>query len=196
VESELLAELFSSRVRAAVLGYLLPRPHLRFSLTDLSRCLELPISSLQHECYKLVRLGVLRDVRAGGSRFYAPNPAWPALAPLTHLVVAAIGVETALRAALEGVAALELALLTGTPTEYVATEPRYLVLVGELTVDTVDGALARVETALAALGPPRRVELVFHRPAEWRARLAGGNAFVAALLAGPYLVLAGLPPEP
>ena len=34
---EPLAELFSSRVRAAVLALVLPRPHLRFSLTDLSR---------------------------------------------------------------------------------------------------------------------------------------------------------------
>ena len=43
---EQLAELFSSRVRAVVLALLLSRPHLRFSLTDLSRRLGLPVSSL------------------------------------------------------------------------------------------------------------------------------------------------------
>jgi hypothetical protein len=47
--NELLAELFSSKVRAAVLGYMLPRPQIAMSLTEFSRILGLPISSLQHE---------------------------------------------------------------------------------------------------------------------------------------------------
>ena len=59
--TDLLAELFSSKVRAAALGVFLPRPHCWFSLTELSRLLGLPVSSLQHECYKLARLGLLRD---------------------------------------------------------------------------------------------------------------------------------------
>jgi DNA-binding IclR family transcriptional regulator len=69
-----LAELFSSRVRSAVLTLVLPRPHLGFSLTDLSRRLGLPVSSLQHECYKLTRLGLLRDERVGNARLYRPDP--------------------------------------------------------------------------------------------------------------------------
>ena len=80
---EPLAELFSSRVRAVVLALLLSRPHLRFSLTDLSRRSGMPVSSLQHECYKLTRMGVLRDERVGNTRQYRPNPAWPLLQPLT-----------------------------------------------------------------------------------------------------------------
>jgi hypothetical protein len=165
-------------------------------LTDLSRHLELPISSLQHECYKLARLGVLRDVRAGGSRLYAPNLACPLLAPLTQLVIRAIGVEAALVAAVEGVEALELAIVAGTlsPTA-VAVGQRYLILVGELPVEAIDGALARVEIALAALGPPGHVELAFYRPADWRARRETGNAFIAGLLAGPRLVLVGPQPQ-
>jgi hypothetical protein len=47
---EPLAELFSSKVRASVLALMLPRPHLAFSLTDLSRRLDIPVSSAQHEC--------------------------------------------------------------------------------------------------------------------------------------------------
>jgi DNA-binding IclR family transcriptional regulator len=80
---EPLVELFSSRVRAAVLALVLPRPHLGFSLTDLSRRLGLPVSSVQHECYKLTRLGLLRDERVGNARLYRPDPTWPLLEPLT-----------------------------------------------------------------------------------------------------------------
>jgi hypothetical protein len=196
VESELLAELFSSRVRAAVLGHLLLRPHLGFSLTDLSRRLDLPISSLQHECYKLARLGVLRDARAGGSRLYAPNLACPLLAPLTQLVIRAVGVEAALTAAVEEVAGLELAMLAGALAPVAGfAGPRYLVLVGELPIEAVDGAFARVATALAAVDPAGAVELAFYRPAEWRARRDAGNAFLAGLQGGSHLVLRGPRPQ-
>src|SRR5687768_18112538 len=33
-----------------------------------------PVSSLQHECYKLTRLGLLRDERVGNARLYRPDP--------------------------------------------------------------------------------------------------------------------------
>jgi len=60
--NELLSELFSSKVRAAVLGHVLPRPQVALSLTEFSRLLDLPISSLQHECYKLERIGIINEL--------------------------------------------------------------------------------------------------------------------------------------
>ena len=189
---ELLAELFSSKVRAAVLADLLPRPHLGFSLTDLSRRLGLPISSLQHECYKLTRLGVLRDERAGSARLYRPNPTWPLVAPLTALITTAIGLEPALRAAVEGLPRLELALLTGAlPPTPLEPEPVRLVLVGELALEEVDAALARVSVVTDPILGRDGIELAYYRTGDWRTRRANGNPFVAALLAGPCRVLAG-----
>src|SRR3954467_9268740 len=111
--SEPLAELFSSRVRAVVLALLLARPHLRFSLTDLSRRLGLPVSSLQHECYKLTRLGLLRDERVGNARLYGPDPTWPLLEPLTALTVRAMPLEEALRGAAERVPGIDGAWISG-----------------------------------------------------------------------------------
>ena len=190
--TEVLAELFSSKLRAAVLGHLLARPHLAFSLTDLSRLLDLPISSLQHECYKLVRIGVLRDARAGNARLYRPDGRCPLLPTLTALVLAALGPEAALAAALEGVPGLDLALVAG-PIRPSAGEagPTQLVLVGDLPLEAVDAALARVG---AVLDPPRGVnqlELAYFRPPDWRARLADGNRYLTELLAGPTVALVG-----
>ena len=107
-------------------------------------------------------------------------------------MIRAIGVEVALVAAVEGVDALELAIVAGalSPTA-AAIGQRYLILVGELPVEAVDGALARVQIALTALGPPGHVELAFYRPADWRTRRETGNAFVAGLLADPLFVLVG-----
>ena len=189
-----LAELFASKVRAAVLGHLLPRPHLGFSLTDLSRLLDLPVSSLQHECYKLTRIGVLRDARAGNARLYRPNPRCPLLPPLTSLVAAALGPEAVLPAAVEGVPNLELAFLAGRlPPDPAATQPPHLVLVGELPLEEVDAALARVAVVLDPLLRAGTVELAYFRPADWRARRAAGNPYLVGLLAGPLLPLLGSP---
>ena len=80
MDNDFLSELFASRVRAAVLGHVVPRPQRGFSLTELSRLLGLPISSLQHECYKLERIGILISHRAGASRRYSINPSISACA--------------------------------------------------------------------------------------------------------------------
>lgn len=191
--TELLAELFSSKLRAAVLGHLLARPHLAFSLTDLSRLLDLPISSLQHECYKLVRIGILRDARAGNVRLYRPDPRCPLLEPLTGLVLAALGPTTALAAAVEGVSGLDLALVAGALPPAGDADTVHLVLVGELPLEAVDGVLARAVTVLQTRPGGPRVELAYFRPLDWSARRADGNRYLADLLAGPVLPLVGSP---
>jgi hypothetical protein len=191
---DLLAELLSSKVRAAVLGHLLPRPHLGFGLTDLSRLLDLPISSVQHECYKLVRLGVLRDHRAKSSRHYRPDPSCPLLMHLTSLVLAEIGTTAGLRAAVEGLPHLETAFLVFPPSEAPA-ERHLLVLVGELSIEEVDDAFAR---ALAVLNSTHRLprdlvdplDLAYFRPGDWRSRIAAGNSYALSLRERPGLVLA------
>ena len=109
--NEILSELFSSKLRAAVLEQMLPRPHVGYSLTDLSRLLELPISSLQHECYKLERIGVVKARRDGNSRRYRVNPDCAVLKELTALIVVAIGHEPALRASMERIPGLDAAFL-------------------------------------------------------------------------------------
>ncbi len=177
---ELLAELFSSRVRAAVLALLLPRPHLSFSLTELSRRLGLPISSLQHECYKLARLGLLHDQRVGNARRYRPNPAFSLLEPLTALILRALPVEESLRGAAEGVPGLHRAWIAGPLAE--STNPIYLVVVGQLDLEAIDALFERVRAALASTPAPEPLELAYFLPGDWQARQESGDMFAAALL--------------
>ena len=175
-----LAELFSSRVRAAVLTLLLPRPHLGYSLTDLSRRLGLPVSSLQHECYKLTRLGLLRDERVGSARRYRPNPAWPLLEPLTALTVRALPIEQALRAAVEGVSGIDGAWVSGDLTSQ--PDPVYVVVLGNLGVEELDGTFDRCRVALVPITGADRIELAYFRRADWIGRIARADPFASALL--------------
>jgi hypothetical protein len=185
--SELLAELFSSRVRAAVLAHVLPRPHIGLSLTDLSRRLDLPISSLQHECYKLTRLGVLRDQRAGSSRLYWPDPSWQLLPALTALVGGAIDPEDAIAGAVEGVTGLNEAIIAGAVPPANDDDRVYLILVGSLTIEDVDAVFARVTTLFSALVDPHQVKLAFFRPDDWATRVSQPGDLWAETLAGPVV---------
>ncbi|MFL5759003.1 MAG: hypothetical protein ACJ789_04650 [Thermomicrobiales bacterium] len=180
VGCDLLEELFSSRVRAAVLCRILPRPHLGFSLTEFSRVLGLPISSLQHECYKLERLGVLAGRREGNAYRYRGNPACELLPPLTAVVVAAIGVDEALRAAFAEVPGVEAAFLAGELPRKPGHGPVLLVVIGDLPLEELD-ALEGRPTAVLNL-PPGAIELAYYRPDDWRAKMRQANPFVLSLL--------------
>lgn len=197
--SEILSELFSSKVRAAVLGQMLTRPHLRYSLTDLSRELDIPISSLQHECYKLERIGILRARRDGNARRYRVDLKCPIRRELTALVVTALGQETALRATLQGVAGLEAAFIARTlpmtPNESdlqgVGVGPIPLVLIGEVPLEEIDAAQDRVASILGI--PATKIEAVFYRPGDWRSRLDQRSPYAVWLISGPRTDLLGTP---
>jgi hypothetical protein len=197
--SEILVELFSSKVRAAVLGQMLTRPHLGYSLTDLSHTLDLPISSLQHECYKLERIGVLRARRDGNARRYRVDQTCTVWRELTSLVVAGLGQEVALRAALEGVPGLDAAFIarvlplsTGDNDQQGAgIGPIPLVLIGEVPLEEIDAAQERVASILSI--PASKIEAVFYRPTDWRDRLDQKSPYAVWLISGPRTDLLGVP---
>ena len=197
----LLTELFSSRLRAAVLGYMLPRPHMRFSLTELSRALDLPVSSLQHECYKLERIGIIKGRREANSRRYALNPSCLILPELSALIVSAIGQEEALKATMQDVQGLQAAFLAKTLPYYEVRDgstgtmsPIPLVLIGELSLEEIEAAQERVAMLLGL--PLGRIEAVFYRPADWRSRLDAQSQYVVWLMNGPRTDLRGELPAP
>src|SRR5680860_632382 len=172
-----LSELFASKLRAAVLSHIVPRPHRGYSLTELSRGLIMPISSLQHECYKLERIGILTSTREGSSRRYLVNVGFPARRELTALVVRAIGQQQALQATMEEVRGLTSAFIAAELplSDLSEVDPSTaipLVLVGEVPLEEIDALQGRVATLLGL--PPNRVEAVFYLPEDWRSRVEQG----------------------
>lgn len=196
MEQDFLSELFASRLRAAVLGFVVPRPHRGYSLTELSRNLDLPISSLQHECYKLERIGILISGREGASRRYSVNSDFPLRRELTALVVGALGQKESLQATLEHVQTLESAFIAANlplsdelVLESTSTIP--LVLVGDIPLEEIDAAQGRVADMLGL--PAGRIEAVYYLPEDWHSRVAQRAPYAVWLLEGPRTHLLGLP---
>lgn len=173
-----LAELLSSQVRAGVLTYAVTHPDDRFSLTEIARILGLAISSVQHECYKLQRLGIFRDRREGASRRYALQTDEPVVLALRDLVVAILGVSAVVERALAELPGLSAATLLGAiPARSGETA---LVLIGDLSLETVELAQRRVAWLVDSQADA--IEIAFFRPVDWLARRDAGHPLVRRLL--------------
>lgn len=182
-----LAELFSSRIRAMLLAFLVSRPDRGFSLTELSRALDSPISSLQHECYKLERMGILKGRREGASRRYRlVHDARSE--PLIHLVEMTLEQPAELRDALGNLASLDGALLVGDLTGPEET-PLQLILIGEIHLEHVQAVQERLAAMLSV--PRDRLDVAFFRHEEWEGYRAAGHPHVERLRDRPVRVIHG-----
>lgn len=181
--TELLAELLSSKVRAAVLGFMVAREEARFSLTELSRALDLSISSVQHECYKLERLGVLQGRREGASRRYWLERDTPFVPVLMWLVLSVVGREQLLRYALGDIEGLAGAVLSTTPSGPAVT------MIGDVGLEAFATVQERVSKILEV--EPAAVDVSFYSSASWQEHLSSGDATVDRIRAANPVVLVG-----
>lgn len=179
---DVLAELLSSRVRAAVLGFFVAREGERFSLTELARALDLSISSVQHECYKLERLRILKGRREGASRRYRLDRETPVVAPLADLVAAVLGRDLLLGHALADVAGLHGALLVATPE-------MQLILIGDLGLEEL--AIVQERTAGVLEIDPDALDVAFYGTDAWREHRARESPLIAELRSRDPVLLAG-----
>jgi len=186
-----LSELLSSRVRAQVLTYLVARADEAFSLTQIARGLALSISSVQHECYKLERLGILQGRPRQGSRRYQLDQTFLPTAAVIQLVISAFTPQVLLRLALEDLAGkngLQVAQVAG-PLPPTTADSTYLLLVGELSLDQLATAHERVARLLDL--PVDSLQVAFFQPAQWQSHVASRNELVTRLQSLPRIPIIG-----
>jgi hypothetical protein len=184
----LLGEVLSSRVRATLLAWVVPRLDARFSLTELSRDVGSPISSLQHECYKLERLGVLQGRRDGASRRYHVQLDHHLSRPLVSLVIASLGLQAVLAEAVSDVGQVDAAAIAA-PDPSGANDRLVLVLIGDVDLEGLDRAVQRVAMLLDA--DPDHIDLAFFRRDDWLEYGASGHPLLARLAGRPIQTIVG-----
>ncbi len=187
----LLGEVLSSRVRAALLAWVVPRLETRFSLTELSRELGSPVSSLQHECYKLERLGVLRGRREGASRRYHVQLDHHLSRPLVNLVIATLGLDTVLADAVAGCGRVDVSVIAG-PEPSSGSDHLVLAMIGDVDLEGLDRAQQRVSLLLNV--DPERLELAYFQHDDWRRDGGSGHPMVGRLGRRPIQPITGVWP--
>lgn len=184
----MLAGVLSSKVRAAVLTWLVARQDAAWSLTEIARGVGMAISSVQHECYKLEGLGILAGTPVQGSRRYALDREFPPTEPLIHLVYAAWGFPALATTALSDLgtpdAGLREASLRYRGT---AVQDATLVLVGDISLDLLATAQTRIARLLDI--DPDALDVAFFRADQWSARVDERDPLVTRLLALPGIPL-------
>jgi len=183
-----LGEILSSKVRATLLAWIVPRLDARFSLTELSHEVGAPISSLQHECYKLERIGVLKGRREGVSRRYQVQLDHALSRPLINLVIATLGVETVLRDAVADAGDIDLAVIAG-PLPHTGDNRLELVLIGEVNLAGLDRTQRRVSMLLGI--EPDGIDLAYFRPDDWFAYGETGHPLLGRLAGRPIQPITG-----
>jgi AraC-like DNA-binding protein len=93
-EAPALIPIFRSHHQAALLAWLLLHPEHEYTLTELAKRLDVPLTTLQREAQRLVGAGILQDRTLGRARLLSANLANRAAAPLTQLLQVTFGPET------------------------------------------------------------------------------------------------------
>ncbi len=184
----LLGEVLSSRVRATLLAWVVPRMETRFSLTELSRELGSPVSSLQHECYKLERLGVLKGRREGASRRYQVQLDHHLSRPLVSLVIATLGLDTVLADAIAGCGQVDVSVVAG-PEPGSGSDRLVLAVIGDVDLEGLDQAQRRVSLVLGV--DPDRLELAYFQHDDWDRDGGAAHPMVRRLARRPIQPIAG-----
>ena len=89
-----LLPIFRSQHQAALLAWLLLHPEHEYTLTELAKRLDVPLTTLQREAQRLVGAGILQDRTLGRARLLRANLSNRAAAPLTQLLEVTFGPET------------------------------------------------------------------------------------------------------
>lgn len=90
-DAPVLLPIFRSRHQAQLLARLLLHPDQEFTLSELADHLDVPPTTLQREAQRLAEVELIHDRKIGRTRLYSANPANPATAPLTQLLMMSFG---------------------------------------------------------------------------------------------------------
>ena len=182
-----LLPILRSRHLAELLAALLIHPDRRYTLTELSRLLSVPASTLHREVERLLEAELITAEQVGRARLLTANPANRHIGPLTTLVVGAFGPHLVLAEEFADIAGIESLLIYGSwAARYHGTAgpPPHdvdLLVVGRPDRSDVYDAAAR---ASDRIGYP--VHPTIRSPKQWR---EAADALTQQIMASPTVAV-------
>ena len=176
-------------VRAGLLSATMLQPQHWWYMTELAKCLEVPLSSLQRELDSLVGAGFLLRRQDGRRIYFKANTDSPLFPELRGIAEKTSGVAPALATALDTFhEKIDLALIYGSMArgkEHAGSDIDLLV-VGRIQQIDLLPALRKLESRFR-----REVNVTLFSPQEFRRRRASGDHFVDSVLKEKTIVLKG-----
>lgn len=184
-----LLDSLLTKTRQATLRELVAAEGERIHLRELERRTALNVKGVKRVLGELYNAGIVNAERSGNRIYYSINKRCPIYPELRLLVIKTVGLAGHLRDAL-GLCAdkIDLAYIYGSfaAGEAAAESDVDLMVVGEITLRHLSGALAQVVTELA-----REINPTVYSFQEYEQRLADKDSFVAQVDAGPKIMLIG-----
>jgi len=112
-EAPPLLPIFRSRHQADLLAILLLHPDQDYTLTELARRLNVPLSTLHTEAQRLIDAGLLTVRTVGRARLLRANVANRLIAPLTHLLTLTFGPHIVLAEVFAAIPGIQQVLIFG-----------------------------------------------------------------------------------
>ena len=187
--STLAGALFTA-TQQRVLALLFGQPDREFFVTEIIALAGSGRGAVQRELARLAGSGLAAVSRVGNRKHYRANPDSPLFDEICSIVRKTIGLEEAVRSALEPLAdRLVLGLLFGSVargTDTAASDIDLVLVSDDLTLEAVYSALAPAERSLG-----RRVNPTVYTSAEFEERRKAKAGFLTRILQGPHVVVAG-----
>ena len=184
----MLQNLFSSRVRVALLTHLFTHPDEPFYARELARRLDVHYNAVWRELSNLETLGLLTSERQASAKVYRLNPAFPIYEELKRIILKTTGLGEVLRQELGRLGSVEWAFVYGSVAagDEDLRSDIDLLLVGQVDLMALSEVIARLEEQLG-----RAINYVVLSRHELARRLAEDEPFLTNVLAGPKIMLIG-----
>ena len=184
----MLEKLFTSRVRVRLLTLFLTHPTESFYIRQIARLTGETYNNVRQELHNLAQLGLVLSERRANATYYQANVEHFLFPELKRIILKTEAVGDRLREALTGLGDVRVAFIYGSTARgtELASSDIDLMVIGEVDLDALDGAMDRIEEEIG-----RTVNYTLFEVGEWQERVAQGHSFVTDVLTHEKVFLIG-----
>jgi predicted nucleotidyltransferase len=189
MQNEFLSDLFGSRLRAKLLGWLFTHTDERYFVRELTGLLKEDSTNISRELARLANAGILVSTTSGRQKYYQANLKSPIFNELHGLMLKTTGVADVLRSALKPAhKKIYAAFIFGsiaTRTETRASDIDVMII-GDISFGDI---VSLISPAQEILG--REINPVVYGLQEFREKVMTDHHFVNSVLQGQKIFLIG-----
>ena len=184
----MIEEIFGSRLRGKILGWLFSNTDESFFVRQLTKILQENSTNISRELARLESIGILVSFTEGKQKYYQANKACPFFEEMKGLAQKTVGVIKFISETLRSTQKIKVAFIYGSfakGTE-LSDSDIDLFLVGNFSLKTIDKVLSNLESMLG-----REINYVSFTEKEFREKLIEKDGFVEDVIKSKIIPIIG-----